>query len=89
MLGDLQLGGAWEECVCVRGGEGCLVCLNRLRKDPVRVWVSLARWGWRMHLPAIVRPCNPTAPQECPLLVCLSWTLLSPLPLISCWGGPP
>lgn len=43
-------------------------------------WVWRSRGGWSTHLPAAGRQPTLTAPQECSLLVCLSWTLLSPLP---------
>lgn len=40
-----------------------------------------------MHLSAVGRRPNPTASQECLVLVLMSWTLLSPLPPIPCWGA--
>lgn len=91
MLGVCSAVGPGESGCAVRMGEG-----GRLPCPSEQSWgrlipvgVSLACWGWRILLPALARPSNPTAPRECPLLVRLSWTLLSPLhPPLSCWGGP-
>lgn len=89
MLGVCSAAGAWGEWVrCAHGEGGRLPCPSEQSWGRlIPVGVSWHAGGWRL-LPALARPSNPTAPRECPLLVCLSWTLLSPLHPLIVLGGP-